>query len=83
MAKQKRTGGHTPKASEEGTTLKDLLGKSTLDKLKDMSRAVREEEEKKRAAEEERKRAEQKAREKNKSFAELLDENELDWKKFK
>ena len=83
MAKQKRTGGQTPKLSEEGTTLKDLLGKGTLDKLKDMSRSVREEEEKKRAAEAERKRAEQKAREKNKSFAELLDESGLDWKKFK
>lgn len=83
MAKQKRTGGQVSKSSEEGATLKDLLGKGTLDKLKDMSRTMREEEEKKRAAAVEQQRAEQKEREKNKSFSELLDESKLDWKKFK
>ncbi|BAU28620.1 uncharacterized protein DUF3886 [Aneurinibacillus soli] len=83
MAKQKRTGGQVPKPAEEGSTLKDLLGEGTLDKLKNMSRTMKEEEEKKRVAALEQQRAEQKEREKNKSFSELLDESHLDWKKFK
>jgi spore cortex formation protein SpoVR/YcgB (stage V sporulation) len=82
MAK-KRQPQTSQNANEQAVTLRDRIGKDALEKLKEASRTMREEEEKRQAAEREKKIAEQKAREKNKSFAELFEESTLDWRKFK
>lgn len=82
MARQKRTQGkQEPETS--GATLRDRLGKDALEKLKEASQTLRKEEEARKTAERERQAAERKAREKNKTFADLLSESSLDWKKFK
>lgn len=86
MAKQKR--GQKSAASEawtesQGATLRDRIGNDALEKLKEASRTMRQEEEQRKIAERERKIAEQKMKEKNKSFADLFEESSLDWKKFK
>lgn len=86
MAKQKR--GQKSAASEarienQGATLRDRIGNDALEKLKEVSRTMRQEEEQRKAAERERKITEQKIKEKNKSFADLFEESNLDWKKFK
>jgi hypothetical protein len=64
-------------------TLKDSLGSDLLHQLQQKKHELAQMEEKQRALEEQRKREERKKREKNKSFEELLNESEMDWKKFK
>jgi hypothetical protein len=86
MAKQKKEQKQkaaSVQSNEKAVTLGDRINKQALEKLKEASRTMREEEEKRKAAEREKKIAEQKAREKNKSFADLLNESDMDWRKFK
>lgn len=61
---------------EKPSTLKDMLDPATLAKLNATGKDLKQQEAKK-------KEEEQKRREKNKSFAELLDESKLDWKQYK
>lgn len=82
MPKQKRAQG-SRELDTSGATLRDRLGKEALEKLKEASQTLRKEEEARKTAERERQAAERKAKEKNKSFADLLSESNLDWKKFK
>lgn len=69
--------------SEEKITLKDYLGTDLYAKLRAKKSALEAEEKRKKAEEEARKREEQRQREKNKTFEELLNESNLDWRKFK
>ena len=84
MARKKQTQ-RKPAAKQEDTSLHlgDLLNDDVLGKLR-QKKGEWEEAEKKRQEEAERqKREERKRREKNKSFEELLNESDLNWKKFK
>nr|WP_082129930.1 YqkE family protein [Aneurinibacillus tyrosinisolvens] len=56
---------------------------SALEKLKQTSQELKQKEQAKLEAEREKKKAEQRTREKNKTFADLLEESNMDWKKFK
>lgn len=71
------------KKDDSQITLKDTLGDDLLKKLKEAKKEMEEKEMKRREEEEARKREERKKREKNKSFEELLNESNLDWKNFK
>jgi hypothetical protein len=68
---------------EEKITLKDRLHSNLFEQLKAKKKELEAEEQRKKAEEEARRREEQKRREKNKSFEELLNESDLDWRKFK
>ncbi|GER66095.1 sulfurtransferase [Weizmannia acidilactici] len=82
MAKNRQTQLKKEK-QEEKLRLQDALGSDVLEKLKQAKQELTVEEEEKKKAEAERRRAERKRREKNKSFAELLEESDMDWRKFK
>ncbi|WP_027416366.1 YqkE family protein [Aneurinibacillus terranovensis] len=69
--------------NNDNATLSERLDPAVVAKLKDAGKAMKQKQEEDRQREIERKKAEQRAREKNKSFAELLEESHLDWKKFK
>ncbi|CAM3895514.1 DUF3886 domain-containing protein [Geobacillus sp. FSL K6-0789] len=69
--------GRKKEQGTEALTIADRLGAAVEAKLLEKKRALAEEEARRRAAEEARRREEQK------SFAELLEESELDWRKFK
>ncbi|RSK27727.1 DUF3886 domain-containing protein [Bacillus sp. HMF5848] len=71
------------KQREDANHLQDRLNNDILQKLKDKQKQLKQEEIKKQEQEEEQKRQERKQREKNKSFEELLNESNIDWKKFK
>jgi hypothetical protein len=85
MAKAKQHQKHYPKKekSDDKLTLQDSLNQDILAKLKQAQQQLKQEEENQKLQEEERKREERRQKEKNKSFEELLNENPLDWKKFK
>lgn len=69
---------------EDGpVTLKDTLGTDLLEKLKQTKNQLEQQEEKKKQEELKRRQEERKRAEKNKSFEELLNESDLDWKKYK
>ncbi|MCU9613778.1 YqkE family protein [Caldibacillus lycopersici] len=72
-----------PIKDEGPLTLKDALGSDLLKKLKETKKQLEDSEVKKKAEEAERKREEQRQKEKNKSFEELLNESDFDWRKFK
>ena len=78
---QRQSQVNQPK--KETLTLGDQLNDSLMQQLKNKKKELQVREEKKEAAELERKRQEQKEREKNKSFEELLNESEFNWKDFK
>lgn len=64
-------------------TLGDLLNAELVHELKEKKKVLQDMDEKKRLAEEERKREERRLKEKNKTFEELLNESEFNWKDFK
>jgi hypothetical protein len=68
---------------QEGLGLGDRLDPSILEKLKNTSKALKQEQVDKQEQEKQRRLEEARLREKNKSFAEMLDESKLDWKKYK
>lgn len=68
---------------DEKVRLEDALQKDVLEKLRQAKQELAAAEAEKKRAEEERKRKERKQRERNKSFAELLEESDLDWKRYK
>ncbi|ASS98972.1 MULTISPECIES: YqkE family protein [Geobacillus] len=75
--------GRKKEQGTEALTIADRLGAAVEAKLLEKKRALAEEEQRRRAAQEERRREEARRREEQKSFAELLEESELDWRKFK
>lgn len=79
--KQKRQ----PKVREDQyqSTLGNILGEQLQKQLKDKKKQLKEVEEQRKEAELERKREEQRLREKNKSFEELLEDSQLNWKDYK
>lgn len=68
---------------EKSVTLGDLLDTALVDELKNRKKEMEKEAEERKRAEEERKREERRQREKNKSFEELLNESDFDWRDFK
>ncbi|MDZ5712073.1 YqkE family protein [Jeotgalibacillus haloalkalitolerans] len=71
------------KGQDKDAVLKDTLNAQTLEKLKMLKQDAVETEEKNRKEALVRKEEERRLREKNKSFEELLNESNLDWKKYK
>lgn len=72
-----------PKKDDAAVTLKDMINPDLLKQLKNQQEQLKAAEEKRLEEEEQRKREERRLKEKNKSFEELLNETELDWRKFK
>jgi len=70
-------------AQDKPVTLGDLLNASLVHDLKEKKKELQELDEQKQLAEEERKRQERKRKEKNKSFEDLLNESDFNWKDFK
>jgi hypothetical protein len=69
--------------NEDQMTLMDHLNKDLFAQLKAKKKELEVEQQRKKEEEEARKREEQKRREKKKTFEELLNESDLDWRKFK
>ncbi|TXK87792.1 DUF3886 domain-containing protein [Parageobacillus sp. SY1] len=67
--------------ADELLTLKDRLNEELFAKLKEKKRELEQQEQ--RRKEEARRREEQRKREKQKTFEELLNESNLDWRNFK
>jgi FtsZ-binding cell division protein ZapB len=68
---------------EKPATLGDLLNKDLVNELKEKKKELENQEAQKVQAQEEKKREERRLKEKNKSFEELLNESEFNWKDFK
>jgi hypothetical protein len=80
---KKRQNQPVKKVQEKPATLGDLLNADLVNELKEKKKELQNQDEQKRLAEEERKREERKLKEKNKSFEELLNESDFNWKEFK
>jgi FtsZ-binding cell division protein ZapB len=68
---------------EKTATLGDLLNKDLVNELKEKKKELEHQEAQKIQAQEEKKREERRLKEKNKSFEELLNESDVNWKDFK
>jgi uncharacterized protein YoxC len=68
---------------EKSATLGDLLDAKLVHELKEKKKELQNQDDQKRLAEEERKKEERRLKEKNKSFEELLNESNFNWKEFK
>ena len=73
----------TKKNDDGSISLGDLLNPNMLSQLQNTKSALKEEEQRRIQQLEKQKREERKRREKNKSFEELLNESNLNWKQFK
>jgi hypothetical protein len=71
------------KKDDSRVTLGDMLNQDLMKQLKDKQHEWKAAEQKKAAEEEEKKREERRLKEKNKSFEELLNESQFNWKEFK
>ena len=83
MKRKKQSQQKSQKNKDDHLTLRDYLDQEALLKLKDKKKEWKKEEKKRREEEENKKREERRQREKNKTFEELLNESDLDWKNFK
>lgn len=85
MAKRKSNPAPAAKAEDKPATLKDLLGKDTLAKLKEQAAELKKEEEQRKEAArvraDEARKAEQKRLDND--FEHLLNTSKMDWHKFK
>jgi hypothetical protein len=74
-----------PKAKKEdaAVTLGDMINQDLFKQLKNKQQELKAAEEKRKQEEEQRKREERRLKEKNKSFEELLNESNINWKDFK
>lgn len=72
-----------PTKDESKVTLGDMLNQELMKQLKDKQQELKEAEEKKATDEEAKKREERRLKEKNKSFEELLNESQFNWKEYK
>lgn len=68
---------------ESAVTLGDRINQDLFKQLKEKQQELKAAEEKKKEAEEQKKREERRLKEKNKSFEELLNESNMNWKEFK
>ncbi len=69
---------------DDGTVhLNERISKEVLAKLKETSKSLKEEEQRIQEEARERERQRRQEKEKNKSFEELLNESNLDWKSYK
>ncbi|HHW37119.1 MAG TPA: YqkE family protein [Bacillales bacterium] len=68
---------------QDKISILDHLDQNVFAKLKEKQSELKMEAKKQQELEEEQKRRERKQREKNKSFEDLFNESNLDWKKFK
>jgi hypothetical protein len=75
--------GKKQTSTDSNTTLKDHLHTDMLQKLKEAKKELEKTEQQQKVEEERRKREERIQREKNKTFEELLNESNLNWKDFK
>lgn len=71
------------KNDDGAVTLGDLLDQELKAKLKEQQKSLKAEEERRKELEAQRKKEERKQKEKSKSFEELLEESELNWKEYK
>ena len=81
--KHTKNPNHMSSKKEDKPTLKDQLQGDVFSKLKSMKQNLQEKETAKQEEEAAKKREEAKRREKNKSFEELLNDSNLNWKEFK
>ncbi|XJZ26117.1 YqkE family protein [Bacillota bacterium Lsc_1132] len=72
-----------PKNEDAVVTLGDRMNQDLFKQLKEKQQELKAAEEKRKEEEEQRKREERRLKEKNKSFKELLQESDMDWKDFK
>ncbi|WP_096153614.1 MULTISPECIES: YqkE family protein [Bacillus] len=80
---QKHQENFTKSKKEETPTLKDQLQDDVFSKLKSMKQNLQDKETAKQEEEAARKREEAKRKEKNKSFEDLLNDSNLNWKEYK
>ncbi|WP_281975706.1 YqkE family protein [Halobacillus litoralis] len=71
------------KKKQESGSLGDQLNADVLSKLKSKKTELKQQADEREEQEKQRRIEERKRREANKSFEELLEESELDWKSFK
>ncbi|MBP3038978.1 DUF3886 domain-containing protein [Bacillaceae bacterium Marseille-Q3522] len=71
------------KKDDKDLVVGDLLNQELIKQLQTKKKELKFEEEQRKLAVEKRKREERRLREKHKSFAELFEESDLDWKKYK
>ena len=86
MAKKKQQNQNQKSQKSEqqdNISILDHLDQNVFAKLKEKQAELKMEAKKQQELEEEQKRQERKKREKNKSFEDLLNESNLDWKRFK
>lgn len=83
MKKKKQSRPAQKPVEEKPVTLGDLLHGDLVKQLKNTKNELEAEAQRQKEAEEERKKEERRLKEKNKTFEELLNESEFDWKKFK
>ncbi|WP_442594696.1 YqkE family protein [Neobacillus sp. D3-1R] len=81
--KQQKHQSTKPKKDESAITLGDFLNQDLMKQLKEKQQELKASEEKKLQEEEARKREERRLKEKNKTFEELLNESNTDWRSFK
>lgn len=72
-----------PKNDDSAVTLGDRINKDLFKQLKDKQQELQAAEEKRKEAEEQKKREERRLKGKNRSFEELLEESNMNWKNFK
>ncbi|WP_019242123.1 MULTISPECIES: YqkE family protein [Bacillus] len=68
---------------DDSMTLSNILNKDLVNQLKNKQRELMKEEQEQKEALEQQKREERRRAEKNKTFAELLSEDNKDWRNFK
>ncbi|WP_096200861.1 YqkE family protein [Bacillus sp. FJAT-45350] len=83
MKKRKNTAKQSQRQDTGQLELKDRLDKKSIEKLKHASKMVEQQEKQEKEVERQRKIAERKEQEKNKTFEQLFEESNLDWKTFK
>ncbi|KPB03036.1 YqkE family protein [Bacillus sp. CHD6a] len=81
--KHKNNPSSLTNKKEEKVSLKDQLEGDVYSKLTSMKDQLLQSEQKQKAEEAERKKEEKRLREKNKSFEELFEESNQNWKEFK
>ncbi|MEI5907103.1 YqkE family protein [Bacillus spongiae] len=83
MSKKRKQPQRKKETTEKKATLKDALDVSLLQQLQNTKKELEIQEVKKKQLEAKRKEEERKQKEKNKSFEQLLQESQMDWKEFK
>ncbi|WP_342670263.1 DUF3886 domain-containing protein [Bacillus solimangrovi] len=83
MAKKRKQSQKQKEKREDALEVKDRLGSDVFAKLKEKQKELKAVEEKHAEEEKQRKIKEKKEREKNKSFEELFEESNMNWKEYK